>query len=554
MAIIPTSNGRVVAPAQAPQLRAPVQSFGGGATARPVDLSSTANLAADIYQQERKQADQIAVMAAAAKLSSLETDTLWNPQTGALNTKGKDAFGVPERVAETWQKGVDDIEGTLTTDEQKLRFRQAAQSHGAAIHEQVTSHVAAQRTQYANEVTTSYVENELNAAIASFQDPKRVDESIANQVAAITDQARRAGKSPEWIAEHTQKVTSQTRYNVLRQYLDTGSDLTALSYFEKHKSELVGADLQNAEKLTEAGSVRAASQREADRIVQTTGTLEAALTATDAIVDPRTRDETDTRIRRHYADVAANAQAKRQEAFQQASAIVEKSGGNYDTVPLSLRMQLHPSDNATLQHRADQIRHPKEEGDSESYFHLLNLAGLSDESKQQFLSENLLSYPGLSTAQRTKLLNLQRTVRNQDATGDRRDETHAAQAEALRFQRENELLKIGDPASKDYIADKKARDEEVGRIKRHFNQLQAAHGAPSPTAPAPVIASPAAKGSVGDVDLRQPLAGVLTEVPTIHPTPQMLEGAGRNPKYAAYLRSMGVDLPAVLPKHEEPKK
>ncbi|MDB4893149.1 MAG: hypothetical protein JWL61_5004 [Gemmatimonadetes bacterium] len=551
MASLPITTGRAVAPNATPQLRAPVQAFGGGSAARPVDLSGTANLAADIYHQERQQADQIAVLDAASKLSTLETDRLWNEKDGALNARGKDAFGVPERLAADWEKGVSDIEKGLTTDGQKIRFRQAAQAHWNAVNEQVTSHVAKERVAYANERTTSYVEAELNAAIASFADPKRVDESIANQVAAITDQGRRAGKSPEWIAEHTQKVTSQTRYNVLRQYLDTGKDLAGSQYFEQHKRELRGADLINAERLTEAGSVRAASQQAADRIGKETTDLTAGLAAAAQIADPRVRDETEDRVRRHFADIAVARRQKQQDALDKANDIIEQTNGDIDKVPLSLRVDMSPSDLRALRHTADGIRNPKDPGNPDAFMHYASLNGLNPAATKEFLNLNVLKVAkaeGLSNGEAMRLLSMQRVARGQDVRGDateeRRAAAHAAEAEKLRFERENALLKAvnahGGMGANLSADDKKALDAEVKRIKQHYNALQAAEG----IAPVSATVSPqAGTAPHGDVDFRA--AGVLHP---LTPVPEAWQARVlADPKYKKFLADGGYDVGSVKP-------
>ena len=53
---------------------------------------------ADIYADELRSQDDIAIMAADKQLGEWEVKRLYDPKAGALNRRGKDAFGLPDEI------------------------------------------------------------------------------------------------------------------------------------------------------------------------------------------------------------------------------------------------------------------------------------------------------------------------------------------------------------------------------------------------------------------------------------------------------------------------
>lgn len=263
--------------------------------------------------------------------------------------------------------------------------------------------------------------------------------------------------------------------------------------------------------------------------------LSEALAQAATITDPRVREATEHRVRQGFADKAAESRQERAQAFQQASAIVEQTK-SYDAIPLTVRMAMSPEENNALQHRVEQIRHPKDAGDSETYFHLLNLASLSPESRAQFANENLTAagYPNLSDAQRQKLMTLQRSlsVRSEGVTTGHMAREAEAEQQRTDHLAEAELRK-SDPAAAEVL-----RAQNLA--KRHATYHGTAPKAPTAAAEARVTGHPAS----------QPLAEILTAPQK--PTRAMLEDIARKGDgYAAYLRQLGFDIPAGTPTHPQ---
>lgn len=580
MADLPYSGQSRVAPAPLPGLRASVESFGGGEASRPIDTSGVTDVVSRIYQEEKVKADQVAVVAAGSQLSEAETDTLYNPKSGALNTRGSQAFGMPDQVAKSWKDTVGSIRQTLSNDQQLAAFDRMAASHTANIHEQVTRHVAAQRQQFAIESTSSLVTNEQNAALsAALTDPRRADIAVATQSAAIQDLGRQNGWSPGKILEHTQAAVSRTRYGVLEAMVDAseevpGMDLKASQYLDTHKAELVGSDLIAAEKLTKSATVLGESRRQAQTIIGNAPTLDEALKQVENIPDAHVADATDRRIRQHFADQSNSLNQQKAQAYQVAGDIFAQTR-DVNKIPRSTWLALSDPERRQLEEHQRFLEHPpKDPGDPEQFMLLMNQAYFSPE---EFAKASILTMPGLNQQQKTNLMTLQRTVgdraQNKDEAVIQRQVTKA-QEDAHYYAREIDRARTtatgGDPTIK-VPSDVQAtidhfqyQLEAAKRRESHANQAMTARkasvvpatGAASLQAPN-AIATPPAPDS-GNIDLttppvdrKNPLG--LTAIPKTAPTQQMIQDVIKyGPGYAEALRHFGVDVPTHIPAVAKP--
>jgi hypothetical protein len=499
---------------------APSAAFGVQATP---DLSAPTALASQMYQQERQEAEDTQLVSLDNQLhelkGSVEQDTL-------EKFKGIGALGAKDAASEAWNEKVSALAGGIKSDRVRGAFERRAATHYGDLLSTVESHAhteykAAQIREFA-----SAVDNRTNDAAKYYADPDKRDQAIADGKMLIGVFAQHSGWSPDETRHRLEEFASATHASVIEAMVNEHQDVPALAYLTAHRGELQGKDLAMAERLTGEASVLGEGQRQADRITATAPTLTVGLEQAAKLDNPRVREATEHRVRQHFADVAAADRAQKQQAFATASAILERTNGNFDAIPLRLREAMDPQDNIALQHRSDQIRHPKEPGDPETYFHLLNLASLSPESRQQFLKEDILSYKGLSTTERQKLMTIQReySVRAEGVTEHHQSREMLREAEAEE-QRTNHLqeaaLRATDPAAAEALR------------AENFRKRQAKyHGAHPPAAPAakPPEAVP------------NPTASLLT--PAMKPTPAMLQDvATKGPGYAKYLRDMGYAVP-----------
>lgn len=511
-------DGFTVQPRPLPQVRAPLETFGGG-SALPPEAGGPLQSAINIFVAERNKADQVHVTDAGAQLSALETRTLYHPTTGVLNLQGKNASGALDLATQQWNEGAAQIEAGLTNDQQKQAFQRMAQGHWASIDAQVQRHAATEAKQYDVDSTNSYIANEQTNAAKAFADPLRVQQAIDNQRAAIADHADRAGWSDPEIQQQTAKVTSTTRLSVLDQILNApeavgGGDLRAQRYFQTHQEDFVGNDLLSAERLTEAGSVRGESQRQADAITTVASTRGEALAQLPTIENPAVRDATRQRIDQHYADVDANRREVQQNATDAAGQILKHNGGDFDKVPVSLIDAMSNEQYSRTRALAEQIRNPVVRTNHSLYVHMAYMANGNPAQQAEFQHYDFDNDPKLkgqfSDTDINKLYAWQEQLRLNRGIG-------AAPATAR------------DP-------DHQAMHEEEQIIVRSAAAHRKAVAANAGTANNPALAQ------------------YLTPPPAVLPATQwMRDSAAVNPKYAGYLRTAGVDIDSSIARDVAPR-
>jgi PAS domain-containing protein len=568
---IPTYT-RQVGEAPLPGVRVPTSAPAGTFDSPLAQALPAATQASAAHDKASLDFDEMASNSAERKLRDSTLESLNHPETGALNMLGVNALHAQPAAEDAFTKASSDIEGTLTSDYQKQLF--AAKK--AAIHtqmvQQVVAHTSAQLKHSDIETTKSFLQDGLNYVHA---DPAKADAAIADAMQRIVPFAQRQGWSPETlkanVGAHISDIVTAAIDSLSHRGTPEAADQAA-AILAAHRKDLVGGQLHDAEKQVDDAQSEGAGLRAADAILglnQTSSTLPSegqqegtvgpggkkaapisrvdALAKAEAIPDPKQRKAATEALMAHYNQVDRLQHLDRQDAMSQVVQQMEAQGGRLNRAsPAYQKLIGHPEEEQIL-HRQDQIlRPPKDPGDADLYLSHLNLAHLAPDefAKLNFLKKD---GEGLNTSQKRQLINLQRSTDRHDEATTRRDAAaataHAVQSEQLRFQRENALLKAAD------IQDKAERDTEVSRIKRHFNELQAAH---SLTAP-PAAAKPTAPASTGDIDLRDPTAPSNdAPLPTFSLTQSQLERIARDrvlgsTRYEEYLKHMGATIPAVLP-------
>lgn len=351
--------------------------FGGGEAVK--ETFDTAGKAAkdvmDIQIKEQQYANQLAVIDADNQLSNAENTILRDPNKGALNKRGKDAFGVPEQVNNDWSKATSDIESKLVNPEQKEAFRRMAVSRKVNIDKLMQVHVANEAQNYDNEVTNSFIDNEQNAAVTNYTDPQRVALSIGRQQAAIQDYAKRSGKSPEWTAQKTIETVSKTNASIVNRMLANGQDMLAKDYYEKNKDGFDGQTAAIVEKNLEEGTLRGESQRQADQIIKDYADLASAREAVRQIKDPQLRDAVDERVQKEFSIRSQQLQVNRDQMFLDATTALESSK-SIDSIPPDKWNLLMPNQRAALRTLEKQLNDPGTQKQDDTVY--VKYMGMSD--------------------------------------------------------------------------------------------------------------------------------------------------------------------------------
>lgn len=415
---VPTYNSQVK-DASLPNVtlsaNAPEEAFGGPAARRITEAArGLANTVFKIADEEKQKADQLAVLDADQKLSAFETFIQYDPQSGAMNKKGKDAFELPDTVKAEWEKKSTEIEKDLKNDSQRMAYKKMVVQRWGSLDQNIQRHVSNEIRQYDDQVTDSYLTNERDAATANYLDQGRINMSIDRQRSEVVKHAMRNGLPEEWMKGKIDEVTSKTHVSVINRMLVNDQDLTAKSYFDEHKPYIAGSDISAVEKVLEEGSLRGESQRQSDKIMATTDTMSEAIESSKKVEDPKLRDAIVDRIKDNYSLRKVADEERRTQLYQGAANIVEQTKDR-DKVPPHVWAQLNLSERNAIDARARQLR----EGvppvtNWPTYYELKTLAS-APATRDKFLRENLLVYrPDMADSEFKELINLQTNMRNGD--------------------------------------------------------------------------------------------------------------------------------------------
>lgn len=253
-----------------------------------------------IAEQEREKADIAALLDADRRLSAWETSTLYAPETGLLNRKGKDALGIPDEAMPAFDKLQSEIEGGLN-ERARLRFRQMAQGRRSDVERQLGRHVAAQSNVILEQETAAYEATALQAIAAHAGDPERLAAEKDRLWIAKAAALDRLGAGPETIKAERQRVDGLATAAVIDSFMARGQYMQASEYFKANREALgVKAD-EYAAKVKEA-DLQMREIAESDRILAAhPGAGPAAIREAAKIDDPFLRERVEVRIDREAA-------------------------------------------------------------------------------------------------------------------------------------------------------------------------------------------------------------------------------------------------------------
>lgn len=332
---IPVYGQPTVTPQPLPNVRlnpnAPEGAFG---IPKESPLGGMQQVAAAIYEDERKKANTTAVLGAAADLTKQHTELLYgppgHPELGALNQHGENALAVPDQVQQAWQKTVSDISAKqLHNDDQREAFARMVNDYGASLFEAVQRHVSTEMDQLHDQNTRDFLTNERASAVSNWQDPAFIERSIARQTAVLKVQGQRKGWTPDELKQAIGDAKSQTYLRTLEVMAANHSPMTK-DYYTAHQKDFQADDAARAAGLEKESSTRQQGFAEADRIVGIATDRQNAMELAKGITDPDVRMFVQGQLQEHYNVVKQNEAEQMNQRYLAAKQIVDANPGVKD--------------------------------------------------------------------------------------------------------------------------------------------------------------------------------------------------------------------------------
>lgn len=416
MPVVPKYNGQVQTQALS-NVRisdaSSLEAFGGGQSLDRL-TSAGEKLASQYAQEERDKANQLKMLEKRRALNNWEHVNIYDPQTGAVSKKGKDALGINDELTKNYDKFLSEQEKDLT-DEQKVSFEQLAESRREHIMGWADNHVAQQ--------ISNMESDEYGASLESSKERASTDPAnAAMESTFIQQQATLRGKSqgwgPEKIAQEIQKNQSDLHARVVNKMLSDNNDVGAQKYFDSVKGTMDPDIAVKVKSALEEGSLRGESQRASDKIMSKGKNMSDSLEEARAIKDPKLRDQTVTRIRQRFS---LDDEARRDNIEKlgiQAANIIDQSG-SFDKVPPEMVTNMPLSMRSSLQAYARKKALGEEPATNWTEYYDLKSLASAPETKQKFLKTNLMEYRDkLGNTEFKELVNLQSSLRKSDQSAD----------------------------------------------------------------------------------------------------------------------------------------
>lgn len=321
-----------------------------------VDFASEApqkafNQVTALAQQAKDQADTAEVMRADRELTDLENKL----QKEALNKKGRDSFGLPEQIEDSFASASDKIKESLSNDKQRSLYEKLKQDKITRLDRTIQRHVAVERKSYQDAETESYLKTQKDYALTNSYDPEKVGYSINSQVAALTAHATANGLGPEWVKQKTMDAESKTHAAVINKMIGDGNDIAAEEYYNKYKPGITGEELAQVNKEVEIATLRGKSQRTSDEIWSKGKSYLASVDDAKQIEDPKLRDAVIDRIGDLHRQKKMHEQEQMHELNLIATNIIDKTN-DYYKIPPAIIEKFTNSERASLQSYAGMKR------------------------------------------------------------------------------------------------------------------------------------------------------------------------------------------------------
>lgn len=228
-----------------------LQSLGGA-------LQNVGEIVGQIQKQERDKADRAAFMEADAKVSQASTRLLLDPENGFRNKRGKDAIGAGQKYLQDFDTETAGIEKSLTSDRQKLAFRESVKQRRERLNSDINSHEGQERERFYDVQQKTFEASHRDEAITNYNKPERVEQSIQSIVDSTNTTPGLDADGKRVLAA---EKASNTYAAVIDRYLANDEVQGAEKYYAQVKGKIGGDALTRIE----AGIRTAKNRLEAKR-------------------------------------------------------------------------------------------------------------------------------------------------------------------------------------------------------------------------------------------------------------------------------------------------
>ena len=373
-----------------------------------------------VFAEERRKADEVILTDFNTKLTQLKNQLVYDPKSGLMTRKGKDAFGAPDDIKSQYDAQVEELKKGLSTKDQEAAANKMISGHWMDLDGDIQKHVYAESKAYDEETTNAALIAAHDDAVTNYQDPNKVKSALDAQAGTVLRWAQRQGipDSDPIVQQKLEQASSKTHSSIVERMLSNGDDLKAKAYFDEVKKQggqITGEDMSRIEKALEEGSIRGESQRMSLDITSKHSSLSAALAEADKIQDPKVQDETRRRIKERFSEADASRRDMNEKNHIAALNIIDKSKNIDDVMKSPMWKNFTNSERNGLISYAKMKSEGLQPATSWDDFYNLKTQAAEPMTRDKFLKTNLMEYrPKMADPEFKQLIELQTSLRSGD--------------------------------------------------------------------------------------------------------------------------------------------
>jgi hypothetical protein len=327
----------------APQSRrALVQGGDDGAVGRAAQ--GLGNELLQMSEGRQKEDDAQAVFAARRQLDDWERENIFDPQKGAVNKLGKDAFDLPTTIPQSFDEFAGKVGGTLTSPRAKQAFQQVIESRRSQLGDWANRHALKERDSYDRGQFEADVSSMQNRAALFADDPAKVQTELAMMRQRTIGYLRGKGRSEEEIQAQIGANVAGAHVAVISTMVEKDQTDAAKEYLAKHGAELNPAQRVTLTKLVEVGDKEAKTQEAADSIMGQFASEAEAFAHIEKTYKGPAEKELKAEVAARFNIRQAADKEKQAEAFGQARLLVAERR----PVPAAMLLAMGDANAATL--------------------------------------------------------------------------------------------------------------------------------------------------------------------------------------------------------------
>ncbi|MCY1482372.1 Transglycosylase SLT domain protein [compost metagenome] len=152
---------------------------------------------AQIWQKTQEDADTAALIDAESQLSQWKLKTMFSPDNGVYNRKGRNALDITNQTLPQFDQQADAIGNALTNDRQRQRWGQIVASQRNGLNNELNRYEFGERQAYYKEADAASLDSAQQGALAYYQVPGQVAYYQNKGTRVIAGQGQRDGEPPE---------------------------------------------------------------------------------------------------------------------------------------------------------------------------------------------------------------------------------------------------------------------------------------------------------------------------------------------------------------------